>query len=212
MVALRPRYRAHSPGVTKGANGLPVFTVGSGGIVPIALATPPLALHSDPSFEDPSLAAWNFFWQNGGCTAAANTSDTLEAEQSLTVNVAAGVGSQQIVESDAFAVNRDDVLEVSVWARAVSGAPTISLGVLMSASDSPPDFFGAATDQGELSPPSLLPDSFTQYRGTFAIKFGVASGEARVFFRVKSDDDLAAVARLDFTTSAVVGTTATAPA
>lgn len=196
-----------STGAFSEVGNLPVYTTPSGVVIPIEIGKVPTALHADPSFEDPALADWYFGWTGGGSSVASNTSDTLEADRSLTVNV--GATGFQIVESSVFAVTDGDTLEVVGWARAVSGLPVMSVGVLMATSGTP-EFFDGATDFAETGFNDLTAD-FVQYRRTFGIKV-VGAGFARIYFRVESSDALAAVARLDFTSSAVVGSTATAPA
>jgi hypothetical protein len=193
----------HAAGPYFAADGLPYFETPTGVVVPLALGSAASALHLNPSFETwgPPLTSWDTFWQNGGCTVGTETSDVLFGARSLTVTVPAGAGNNQLALSSVFTVNPGDTVDVGIWARAVSGNPSLTIGVMSAASGTPGPFDGVSAQQNSEATP--LSATFTQYSRSFVIPAGHTV--CRLTFRVGSVDSNATVARVDASTSSRTG-------
>lgn len=199
------RFQGGVPRFQIGSDGMPFFLTASNVKIPVEVGQAPQALHANPSFEDETAGVpddWEFIWQTGGATVGTDTTDVLEAERSLTVDVPAGGGNEQIVLSGVFDVSPGDLLEHGVWARQLAGNPTLGLGILTRAASVPAFLDEPATASSE-TPPAVLAADFSQHRGTFTVPSGHTV--ARVYYRVGNTAGEAVSARLDLTFSSRTG-------
>lgn len=188
-----------------GADGLPYFETPSGVVVPFNIGDVQTALHANPSFElvTGSLpTSWDTFWQNGA-TVTTETVDVLFGTRSLTVGLAAAVGSNQLLMSSVFAVAPGDLVDVSAWARAVSGAPQLILGIMSAASGTPAPFDGVSTNQQTEA--VALTSTFTKYGKSFTVPAGHTVCRITIRVGKAAGDATAPTARLDYTGSSRTG-------
>jgi hypothetical protein len=186
-----------------GIDGLPYFMTPTGVAVPFNIGDPETALHLNPSFETFTGSvpnSWDNFWSVGG-TLAAETVDVLFGTRSLTVTLAAVGGNNQLLLSSNFAVTPGDRIDVGAWARAVSGNPRLTLGILTAPSGTPGPFDGVSTEQ--TSDLITLGSTYAKYAKGFVVPAGHTVGKLQL--RIGMADALGAVARLDATSSSRAG-------
>lgn len=174
------------------------YKAGAGGFLMAVDAI--TALHSDPSFEDASLADWNFDWPIGNtATHSSSTDSPIEADRSLVLTIPTG---QSVVPlSDTFDIAIGGIVTGGVWARVESGSADITVGALTAPSGTPVFFDGVS--QGPETEAQDFTADYTQQQGTFIAR--ASDAKARLFFRVTNTGGSTATVRLDLSSSAVTG-------
>jgi hypothetical protein len=129
-----------------------------------------IALHENPGFEgtweNGYPPKWTNFWNNGGVTAAQETSDVLEGSASIEVSRPSG-GTARIHGKQTFAVTAGEPITISVWAKASGSTGTMSILMLSAPTLAGADFFGSGlTMQSAVVPLSTV---WQKFSATFTV-------------------------------------------